>query len=160
MLEQFHALNEEEFVKLKDAIPLITVLIAGADGHYEKDQLVWADKVTKIRGYKMKDAMKSFYQEVGKTFSIKLNLYMDTFPQDVHERNNLIGGRLAQLNPILAKLESHLAAEVYKSFVSFAKHVAKASGGLFGFFAINKEEAKLIGLPMITPIHVSTEEEE
>jgi len=160
MVDQFQSLTEEEFEKLKDAVPLITVLIAGADGEIHNDQLEWANKVTKIRSYNMKDEMKAFYLEVGKTFSDRLQYYIDAFPTNVDDRNKIISDRLSQLNEILAKLEPEVGAKFYKNFTSFAEHVAKASGGFLGFFAINKEEAKLIGLPMIYPIINASEEEE
>ncbi len=160
MLEQFNTLKEEEFEKLKDAVPLITVLIAGADGNIEKDQLEWANKVTKIRSYNMKAEMKAFYLEVGKTFAQKLQYYIDAFPSNVDDRTKLISDRLSHLNDILAKLEPEVGAKFYKSFTSFAEHVAKASGGFLGFFNINREEAKLIGLPMIHPIVSTADEEE
>lgn len=160
MLDQFNSLTEEEFEKLKDAVPLITVLIAGADGNIQSDQLEWANKVTKIRSYNMKDEIKSFYLEVGKTFEQRLQYYIDAFPTNVADRTKLISDRLSYLNDILAKLEPEIGVKFYKSFISFAQHVAKASGGFLGFFSINKEEAKLIGLPMIHPIKSTADEEE
>lgn len=160
MVEQFNILSEDEFGKLKDAIPLITVLIAGADGHIEKDQLAWADKVTKIRSYNMKAEMKAFYQEVGKDYADKLRHYLESFPNNVDDRTKIISDRLTQLNDIFAKLDPIVASKVYRSYLSFAEHVAKASGGILGFFSINAEEAKLIKLPMLTPIFVHDDEEE
>ena len=160
MLDQFNSLTEEEFEKLKDAVPLITVLIAGADGNIQSNQLEWANKVTKIRSYNMKDEIKSFYLEVGKTFEQRLQYYIDAFPTNVADRTKLISDRLSYLNDILAKLEPEIGVKFYKSFISFAEHVAKASGGFLGFFSINKEEAKLIGLPMIHPIKSTADEEE
>jgi len=160
MLDQFNSLTEEEFEKLKDAVPLITVLIAGADGNIQSNQLEWANKVTKIRSYNMKDEIKSFYLEVGKTFEQRLQYYIDAFPTNVADRTKLISDRLSYLNDILAKLEPEIGVKFYKSFISFAEHVAKASGGFLGFFSINKEEAKLIGLPMIHPIKSTSDEEE
>ncbi len=160
MLDQFNSLTEEEFEKLKDAVPLITVLIAGADGNIQSDQLEWANKVTKIRSYNMKDEIKSFYLEVGKTFEQRLQYYIDAFPTNVADRTKLISDRLSYLNDILAKLEPEIGVKFYESFTSFAQHVAKASGGFLGFFSINKDEAKLIGLPMIHPIVSVSDEEE
>lgn len=160
MLDHFKRLNEEEFEKLKDAVPLITVLIAGADGNIDNNQLDWANKVTKIRSYNMKAEMKAFYLEVGKTFAQRLQYFIDAFPTNVSDRTKLISDRLTHLNEILAKLDPEVGAKFYNSFTSFAEHVAKASGGFLGFFSINKDEAKLIGLPMIHPIISMIDEEE
>lgn len=158
--EYFQELSVSEYGKLKDAIALITVLIAGADGQVRQNELDWAAKVTKIRSYNMSEDLRSFYKEVGMTYAEKLDDYFESFPNSVDERTRLISERLSQLNPILAKLDPKVAARLYKSYLSFAKHVAKASGGFFGFFNINKEEAKLIGLPMLTPIVFDSDEEE
>ncbi len=158
--EYFQELTDSEYQKLKDAIALITVLITGADGQVRQNELDWAAKVTKIRSYNMSEDLKAFYKEVGIHYSAQLDQYFESFPGSIEERTRLISERLAQLNPILAKLHPRVGARLYKSFLSFAKHVAKASGGFLGFFNINKEEAKLIGLPMLKPIHFADEEEE
>ncbi|MBK8349223.1 MAG: hypothetical protein IPL08_17015 [Saprospiraceae bacterium] len=152
MLEHFNILSEEEKVVLTDAVPLIAVLIAGADGKFEPEELDWADKVTHIRTYKMKGDMQEFYREVDKTFMEKLNYFMDSLPAGVEERNRVISERLSGINHIMAKIDPATGAKLYKSFVSFAEHIAKASGGVMGFFSVSKEEANLVSLPMITPV--------
>ncbi|MBK9254163.1 MAG: hypothetical protein IPM42_01610 [Saprospiraceae bacterium] len=152
MTEQLNNLPESNYDKLKDAIILITVLIAGADGKIEVEELEWAEKVTHIRGYKMEEELKDFYNEVSVGFAQKIKDYIRDLPQNVEERSQILSEKLAEINPILAKLDSELGATFYKSYVSFAKHVAKSSGGILGFFSIAKEEAKWIGLPMIHPI--------
>jgi len=154
-------LSADEFEKIRDAVPLITILIAGADGKFDKSQIEWAEKVTKIRSYNYKDDMKAFYLEVGKDYHEKLVKYIGDFPTNVADRNKIISERIALINPLMAKLDMTFGANLYDSFVTFAEHVAKSSGGIFGFFTINKAEAALIGLPMVTPITApSTEEEE
>ena len=162
MTEYFSTLSEKDYAKLKDAIPLITLLIGGADGDLNKDEIQWAEKVTKIRSYKMSEDLIGFYQEVGKDFSEKLDQYINDFPASTDDRTKLISDRLSELNPLLAKLDHTVAYHLYKSYTSFAKHVAKASGGFLGFFSIGPEEGELIGLPMLTKINAPEgyEEEE
>ena len=160
MTEYFKVLTEEEYDKLKDAIALITVLIAGVDGEINNEEKAWADKVTKIRSYNMSEDLIGFYQEVGKDFQSNLDHFILAFPNNPEQRTKLISDRLSHLNPILAKLDPSVAYHLLKSYKSFAKHVAKSTGGFLGFFAINKHEAALIGLPMIDPIPYTPEEEE
>ena len=160
MLEYFNKLNDDEKGQLIDALPLITVLIAGADGTFEKEELEWAEKITHIRSYKLKKEMKAFYQEVDATFIEKVQYFMEAMPAGVETRNNIITERLAALNPILAKMDASYAYKLYQGFKSFASHVAKASGGIMGFFSVNPAEAKLIHLPMINPIIYTPSEEE
>lgn len=160
MIEHLKSLKEADYNRLKDAVPQITILIAGADGKIEVGQLEWAEKVTKIRSYKMEEELADFYKEVGVDFADKLDTILRTLPSQVSERTALLSGMLAELNGVFAKLEPAIASKLYKSFTSFARHVAQASGGFLGFFSINQEEAKLIGLPMINPVIYSSEEEE
>jgi hypothetical protein len=157
-MEQFSALSAQELNDLKDALPLIAIYIAGADGIIDNEEKMWAEKVTHIRGYNLKGAMKEFYQEADAIFHNRLEELISTLPQDVVSRNSYIEAKLAGLNPILAKLDLPLGAKMYTGFKSYAEHVAKASGGVMGFFTINKDEAALLGLSMIAPIVFDEEE--
>jgi len=158
MTEYFKVLSDSEFDQLKDAISLITVYIAGADGEINKDETDWAEKVTKIRSYTLPEGLAGFYEEVGIDFHERLENHMTSL-SNLETRNSTVAEKLTALNPILAKLPVKLGAALYSSYVSFAKHVAKASGGFLGFFSIGPKEAALLDLEMITPIIWEEEEE-
>ena len=64
MSEYFKNLNQEERELLKEAIPLIAVLISGADGDFSKSELDSAKKITHIRSYNLKSDIKAFYKDV------------------------------------------------------------------------------------------------
>jgi uncharacterized protein YyaL (SSP411 family) len=161
MIPEFKGINKEEFNQLREAIALITVLIAGADGKIDKDETDWAKKVTEIRSYSLPTGMKEFYKEVGRDFSELLDAYIAKYDGPTERRNQLIAEELAKLNEILSKIEDRrIASKLYKSYKSFAKHVAKSAGGVLGFLAINKEEKQWIDLPMITPVNYFINEEE
>ena len=160
MSDYFVNLNEEEKSLLKEALPLIAVLIAGADGKFSKSELDGAKKITHIRSYNLKGDLKEFYKEVDVDIVEKINALIDTLPSGVHQRNIIISEKLAALNPILDKIEQPKRYNLYKGFKSYAEHIAKASGGLMGFFGINAEEANLISLPMIKPVPFYNDEEE
>jgi len=159
MTEYFKVLSAEEFGQLKDAIALITVYIAGADGDIDEDETKWAEKVTNIRSYNLPEGLRGFYAEVGEEFADKLEHLKSTLVT-VEQRNETAEANLAALNPILAKLSPKLGTELYKSYKSFAKHVAKASGGFLGFFSIGPKEAALLDLEMITPIEYDEDAED
>jgi hypothetical protein len=108
----------------------------------------------------MDDELLGFYQDVGKTYTTDLEQIINSYPAGVKERNKKISEELEELNQILPKLDARVAYKTYKSFVSFAKHVAKASGGILGFFSVNKHEAAVMKLPMINPVIYHPEEEE
>jgi len=146
--------------KLKKSISLITVLIAGADGNIEKEELTWAKKIAGVREYGPPTKLHSFYQDVGVDYEENVNALIDTLPADVAERTKVISDRLAELNPILAKLDNDIASAYYKSFITFAEHVAKATGGILGFFSVSSEEKSLITLPMIDVIEYDETAEE
>ena len=152
MTEHFKVLTDEEFRLVKDGISLITLLIAGADGDVEDKETKWAEKIMNIRSYALPEKLNEFYKEVGIDFTARLDHYTHAFSKTPTKRMPEISKKLAKLNPILAKLNPVLGYTVYRSYTSFAKHVAKSSGGFLGFFSIGPEEQEWIGLPMITPI--------
>ncbi len=160
MTEYFKSLAEGDYKKLIQAVSEITILIAGADGEIDQDELQWAEKLTHIRSYKMSNDLIGFYQEVGKTFHEDIENLIKELPSQTAERQALLSKRLEEVNPILGKLDHLVALHLYKSYTSFAKHVAKASGGVLGFFSIGPNESDLIKLPMITPIIAQEGEEE
>lgn len=157
----FEKLNKEDQDKLIDAIPQITILIAGAEGGINRKETEWANKLTAIRAYAHYDQLHSYYQNVGLHFQEKIDHLLDTLPTDVSIRTRILSDYLSELNPILKKLAIEDGAMMYKSFTSFAKHVARAAGGFLGFGSISSAESKLINLPMLTPIiHSFPEDEE
>lgn len=146
--------------KLKKAISLITVLIAGADGNIEKEELTWAKKIAGVREYGPPTKLHGFYQEVGVDYDESVNALIETLPKDTSERTAMISTKLKELNPILAKLDNNMAHAYYKSFTSFAEHVAKATGGFLGFFSVSSEEKSLVNLPMLDVIEYDESAEE
>ncbi|MBK8700677.1 MAG: hypothetical protein IPN29_14540 [Saprospiraceae bacterium] len=155
----FAHLTEAEYQQLKDALALITIYIAGADGEVQHEETEWAEKVAEIRSYKMSEDLLGFYKELNVDFHDKIMNFISALPRDTVKRNDEIERLLTELNPIMAKLELHVGAHLYKSYVSFARHVAKATGGFLGFFAISPKEKAIMGLKMLTPI-ISDDEEE
>lgn len=158
MTNDFSALSQEEYNKLIDAVSLITVYIAGADGEINTTETDWAEKIANIRSYNLPDNLSSFYKDVGVDFHDRIHTYIEELPNLPHTRNPIIEERLGLLNPILAKLPQNLGAAMYDTFISFAKHVAKATGGFFGFFSIGPKEAELLDLKMISPIYYVEED--
>jgi len=159
MTEHFNVLSSEEYNQLREIIAHITIYIAAADGEIDQDEQEWAEKVTKIRSYNLPEVLRSYYQDVGTDFHDKLEYLKSSLPTAQADRMAAIEEVLTAINPVLAKLDDKLGAELYASFRSFAKHVAKASGGFLGFFSIGPKEAELIELPMITPIVYEADED-
>jgi len=152
MISEFEHLNEEEINLLTDAIPLITILIGGAEGELDHQELEWAKKVTEIRTYNNPENLKEYYSLVGVFYDVKLSQYLAELPKEIEERTLAISDKLAKLNAILPKLDEEYRKDIYDSYISFAHHVAKASGGFLRFLNVSKEEKDLMNLPMINKI--------
>jgi len=158
MITQFSGLSQEEADLMMEAIPLVTVLIAGADGDIDREEKEWAAKLTKIRSYNNPEAWNDFYKAVGENYSEKLDNLIASLPSETEARNKAISEQLARINDLLPKIDQHAAYGFYKGLTSFAEHVAKASGGFLRIGAISREEKRWIELPMITPIAKPEEE--
>lgn len=160
MSTTFEALSDSQKELMYDAIPLLTVYIAGADGNIDAEEKAWAEKVTKIRSYAYHESLQEFYTKVGENYSERLNHFIDTLPEDTEQRTIAIREKLGNLNAILSSLDVNFAARYYKGLLSFATHVAKASGGILGFGSISRAEKQLIELDFLNPIELEGEEDE
>ncbi|MEL7220155.1 MAG: hypothetical protein AAGJ93_02485 [Bacteroidota bacterium] len=149
MPREFDKLTDAEQQLMLDAIPLITILVGGADGDMDDNEIEWAQKLTEVRSYDFNSKLKDYFQAVGAQFDSKLGTYNDSLPKETAARMAAVSELLAGLNPILKKIDSFDADVYYKNFLSFAEHVAKASGGILRFMSIGKEEKEVIGLPML-----------
>lgn len=160
MTQSFNALSEKEYDDLKNAFAEVTVLIAGADGDISDDELSWAEKVADIRSYNLKGDIKEFYVDLHTDLHKRILDTIQSASRVTEERKQQLSEKLSGINAILAKLDPAIGAHIYKGLVSLAEHTAKADGGILGFFNINKEEGKLIGLPMLMPIAMPEGSEE
>ncbi|HRG31739.1 MAG: hypothetical protein JNK69_12790 [Saprospiraceae bacterium] len=155
----FRSLSDNEYNLLINSVPLVAVLIAGADGQIDLKEKEWANKIVKIRSFANTIDLKPLYQELELNFSSLLESTIQRFPQNTEKRNQLISKELSQLNPILAKLNIQLASQIYDSLLSYAEHIAKASGGFLRMMSVNSDENIYIGLPMLDPIFFDDSDE-
>lgn len=160
MIQHFDNLTEEELTKMLNVIPLITILIAGADEQIDYQEKKWAIKLANIRTYSNPDELHDYYSQIGINFAERLNKYIDELPSNTAERQQIVSGKLAELNDIIPKLNPHFGAKLYVSYQDFAKHVANASGGFLGFGRVSKTESEWMTLPMLKPVLPPEEEEE
>lgn len=151
-LEIFRHLKESQVEALKEAIPLVTVLIAGADGVIDEQELNWAEKLTKIRSFAEPESLNLFYEEAESGLISKVEKLIQELPKETDKRQREISHRLKRLNDILPLLENKVAHEIYQSLTSFAQHIAKASGGFLRFGSVSKEEKQWLNLPMVDPV--------
>lgn len=160
MNTQFKDLTTEEYQILIDAIPLIAILIAGADNEIDLKEKSWAEKIVKIRSYHNHFDLKPYYKDVDLQYAELFEKWMNKLPQSVEQRCSEISHKLAAVNPVLRKLPMRTASQLYTSFLAYAEQIARSSGGILRMMAVSKEETVWIGLPMIDPIFYDDFEEE
>lgn len=153
MVEQLKQLTPTEQRQLFDAIPMITVLVAGADDNIDAKELKWAEKITHIRAYGNQiGIVRAYYEYVDAELEASTNRLMNWLSDDPNKREEQLTEELKKLNDIFPKLDADYAKALYQSFLSFSEHIAKASGGFFRFMTIGPKEEKVVDLPMLTPV--------
>ncbi|MEM6967296.1 MAG: hypothetical protein AAF573_21210, partial [Bacteroidota bacterium] len=83
MIPYFNNLTAEETRAMVDAIPLITILIAGAHSNIDRREKTWALKLSRIRTYSNPEDLHEYYHYVGASFGDMLNNYIDKLPKKV-----------------------------------------------------------------------------
>ncbi len=157
---QFDAISSAEFKQLKEAFAVIAALVGGADGTIDEEEQTWAEKIVKIRTFSGNEDLFDFHEEVKKEIGDDLKILMPTLRGSLEDIQSALSERLERLNPILAKLPSKTGYKLYKGYLSYAEHIAKASGGIFRFFSVSSAEKKWISLSMLHPLERHTDEEE
>ena len=143
-------LNDEERHLLIETVPKIALLIAGADGEINEEEIEWAEKLVHIRSYAHKEALRNFYGEVEIEMDDDIRSMLRRLSKDPERRQRELTVEISKVNAIFPKLPLPYQHQLYNSLCSFARHVAKAGGGiLFNLLAIDYKESKLVDLPMI-----------
>ena len=143
------ALSEEEVKKVVEAPAVITVLIAAADDNIDEDETSWASKVVDYRKTIGDESLFDYYEASEEAFAEALSALLNEEVVGNQERLANMTAELEALNPILKKINRLYAQKLVNSWRSFAKQVAKASGGILGFGSVSKAEEALVDLDMI-----------
>ena len=152
-MEQFKHISKEEYQRLVDAIPAIALLIANADGKIDAKEIEWAKELAHIRTFNRPHKLNEFYEDVEASLEQhRIENMLNTLPADKEEMEQILIYRLKKLNPVLAKLENAIGFRLYHSFVTFAKSIARSSGGFLGFLSVQQPELDLMTLPMLDEI--------
>lgn len=139
--------GEQEF--MHKAPILVCILIAGADGNIDREEIKGAIAQAKKKTRNSSEGMMELYREIGEDFEDKLKILLQAYPVEVTQRNPMIVEELSQLNSILPKIEKNFAVQFYQSICDLAMKVAESSGGWFGMKSVGEAEAKYVKLPMI-----------
>ncbi|MBV6477310.1 MAG: hypothetical protein HGGPFJEG_00048 [Ignavibacteria bacterium] len=151
MIPEFKSLNPEEAQLMLDAPALLTILIAGVEGEIDNKEKDWAVRIAQFRARDRHSIMQNYYEEVSGHFNETLESLLKTLPKDTEERSKYIINELKKINNIIPKLDKKFASEFYKGYLAFRVQVAKASGGLWGYGSISREEQKIIDMEILKP---------
>lgn len=154
MINIIEALPGKDQQLLYDVIPYITLLIAGADGNIDPKELEWSEKITEIRSFSSHEEWQPYYEKISGTLQSRIQELLAELPEDTTAQGEELSNRLSKLNDILPKLDPLDAKHFYDDLLSFAERIAKADGGVLGWFTISASEAKVVSLPMIHPVEL------
>src|SRR6266571_799636 len=98
MIPQFDRLSQGEQEFMYKAPILVAILIAGADGDIDRNEIqegiTQAKKKQKIASLELME----FYREIGEDFEDKLKIVLQGYPVEATQRNPLIVEELSRLN--------------------------------------------------------------
>jgi|SRR5690606_10169564 len=150
MIREFGSLDSREVELMLKAPILVCMLVAGADGKIDSKETNRAIAVTR-RKARSSHALWQYFSVASEDFEEKLRILLRDYPDSASIRNETLVEELAQLNDVLPRVDTSFQKRFYSLLLELAREVATSSGGLLGYNAIDKEEAKYIGLSMINP---------
>lgn len=146
-----NSLTPEEKEILFQAPAVVAYLIGGADNDFDKKQVAQSKHIVKLRSSFGDTLLFDFFTTVNENFDVKLDALVQKYQHlQAEERTTVLVNELTALNNIFAKIDTIYVKALVNSLRSYAKEVAKASGGFLGMLDINYEEEHLIGLEMLT----------
>ena len=149
MIPEFAELSQEES-ELMYSLPIyVSVLIAGADGKIDTNEIKKAVSLSGLKTMKARKELIDYYKQVNTDYEDKLKMTIANLPSDAKQREKLIIEEISKVNAIFPKIEKSFAIKLYASVKEIAQHIAEASGGVFGYMSVGYEESKLIELKMI-----------
>lgn len=156
MIPELKGLSVQEEAQLLRTPSLVTMLVAGADGKYNEDEIADALDLTRWKTRHARPDLQTFYSEVARQLPAQVAALRDELPQKLQDRQLRLTEEIENTNPILLKLPKEFAAQFYKSMIELAHHVAESSGGVLGYFSIGYAESKVVDLPMLKDPRMTT----
>ncbi len=147
-IKEFQQLSAEDAQQLLKAPALITVLIAAADGKVEKKETTWAGKVMSYREHIGDEDLFDYYHLADENFEAQVNDLLASATGN-QEMIASVSKELEKVGKIMTKINKVYADKLMESWQSFARQIAKASGGFLGFGEISSQEEQLMDLHMI-----------
>lgn len=149
-IPQFERLDNDERKLLFDVPAIITLLVGAADDDLDSKEISTGLRMVIIRKDTGDKLLKEYYEVVNGYFDNSLYRYTSKYETlSSEERTEKLTDILSELNAILPKIDPLYAKVLVKSFRSFAKEIAEASGGIAGIASVSNAEQQLVQLSMI-----------
>jgi hypothetical protein len=145
-MTHFETFSAEEIDLLTQAPAWVTVLVAGADQQISDRETAWATKLVNYRTFTAPEELQPYYEAVANRFEADLvGLTEDWTPAAA----DALIADLADLKPLIERLEPKIAELLKTSWRSLAQRVAEAEGGLLGFGKTSMAERAVVELSML-----------
>lgn len=153
MLFQLRELKESEQQIMMDAPVWVGILIGCADGKMTSQELKRIGEVIKTKTFSEHNDVHYLYTELAKN-NLEENItgLFGQLTGTPEEKSKLASDKLAELNPILVRLNPTYAKQYRDSLHDVAVEVAKAAGGVLGIGSISHDEKELLNLPMVNAV--------
>ncbi len=148
----FENLTQEENQILMETIPAISFYVGNADGKFDEDEKAWATRLTEIRSFSGDKTLRDFYEHIEKNQAALCDAVLANAPTGQQEKMDFYAAKIARANAPLSKLEHTFASHLYQSYLTYGEQIAKLTGGILGFGAIDSDEKKAIQLSMLNKI--------
>jgi hypothetical protein len=149
MIAEFDNLEQSE-KDIMYGLPIyIAILVAGADGNIDNNELEKAISLANNKTKKARKQLLNYYNIVNENFEDKIKMAIANLPSGVRERELALIDNLSMSNVVFARLNKSFAIKLYSSLKDIALQVAEASGGVFGYMSVGYEESKVVDLKMI-----------
>ena len=149
MIPEFEQLDHEES-ELMYALPIyVSILIAGADGTIDSSEIKKAVSLSGLKTLKARKELLDYYHVVNQDYEDKFKMTIANCPSGAKEREKLLIEKISKVNDIFPKIDKAFSIKLYASIKDIAKHIAEASGGVFGYMSVGYEESRLLDLKMI-----------
>ena len=149
MIPEFEQLEHEES-ELMFALPIyVSILIAGADGTIDSTEIKKAVSLSGLKTLKARKELLDYYHVVNQDYEDKFKMTIANCPSGTKEREKMLIEKISKVNDIFPKIDKAFSIKLYASIKDIAKHIAEASGGVFGYMSVGYEESRLLDLKMI-----------
>jgi hypothetical protein len=133
-MKSFEELNPGEKTMLLKFPVYISLLAANNDDSLDEIEKKAAIKFCHIKTFSCNPLLTEFYQQAEKTFEKNINDLDKNLPTNKFDREEIIKTELAKIESVLSKLGTDFASAMYRSMISFKKHVSKAHRNALEYF--------------------------